>query len=132
MRTSNVVDFVDAFCLNSLGGRTGGVCTFGLVDGEMGSTASSSLKKDSTRRRPPDEGAGGMPIKISASRVDSWFVFSRLMARCVAARAFGDGGRGAGFIAWATARGMVGTLTEDTTGPACARKIHSVRHRITR
>jgi hypothetical protein len=61
-----------------------------------------------------------MPIKISASRVDSWFVFSRLIARCVAALACGDGGRGAGFIACATDRGIVGTLTEDTTGPACA------------
>ena len=42
------------------------------------------------------------------------------MARCVAARAFGDGGRGAGFMAWATAKGIVGTLTEDTTGPTRA------------
>jgi hypothetical protein len=47
------------------------------------------------------------------------------MARWVAARAVGDGGRGAGFIAWATARGIVGTLTEDTTGPVGARvKLH--------
>jgi hypothetical protein len=43
------------------------------------------------------------------------------MARCVAARAVGDGGRGAGFMACATANGMVGTFTEDTTGPACLR-----------
>jgi hypothetical protein len=47
-------------------------------------------------------------------------VFSRRVARWVAARAVGDGGRGAGFMAWATARGMVGTLTEDTTGPVSA------------
>ena len=61
-----------------------------------------------------------MLIRISASRVESWFVFShRIIARWVVARAVGDGGRGAGFIAWATARGIVGTLTEDATGPVC-------------
>ena len=124
MRTSDV----EAFFLSSRGGRTGGGDDrVGLLDGEMGSTAANSLlKKDSSRRRPPallslsgeygSTGDGVPPIKISASRVESWFVFSRLIARCVAALAPGDGGRGAGFIAWATARGMVGTLTEDTTG----------------
>jgi hypothetical protein len=121
MRTSDV----EALFLNSRGGRTGGGDSrVGLLDGEMGSTAGNSLlKKDSSRRRPLSlsckYGSTGdeiPPIKISASRVESWFVFSRLIARCVAALAPGDGGRGAGFIAWATARGMVGTLTEDTTG----------------
>jgi hypothetical protein len=43
------------------------------------------------------------------------------MARCVAARAVGDGGRGAGFMACATAKGIVGTFTEDTTGSARVR-----------
>jgi len=36
----------------------------------------------------------------------------------VASRAVGDGGRGAGFIACATIKGMVGMLHDDTTGPS--------------
>lgn len=35
----------------------------------------------------------------------------------MAARAKGEGGRGDGFIAWATVKGIVGMLLEDTTGP---------------
>lgn len=56
------------------------------------------------------------PIKICASRVDNWFGSPRRRAFCVAARAVGEGGRGAGFIACATVRGIVGILHEDTTG----------------
>ena len=50
------------------------------------------------------------------SRTDGSLVFSRRRALCVAARAEGDGGRGAGFIAWATTKGIVGILHEDITG----------------
>ena len=70
MRTSDV----ESFLLNSRGGRTGGACALGLVDGLGGPTASSSLKNDSTRGLPfgpCDGGADGIPIRISASRVDS-------------------------------------------------------------
>jgi hypothetical protein len=107
MRTSDV----EPFFLSSRGGRTGGGdCKVGLLDSKIGSTAGNSLlKKDSSRRRLPAflslSGECGLtgdeipPIRISASRVESWFVFSRLIARCVAALAPGDGGRGAGFIA---------------------------------
>ena len=35
----------------------------------------------------------------------------------MASRAVGEGGRGAGFIVCATAKGIVGILHEDTTGP---------------
>ena len=58
----------------------------------------------------------GSPMRMRASRVESWLGFSRRSAFCVAARAVGDGGLGAGFIACATVSGMVGMLTEDTTG----------------
>lgn len=34
----------------------------------------------------------------------------------MAARAAGDGGRGTGFMAWATTSGMVGILHEEITG----------------
>lgn len=52
-----------------------------------------------------------------ASRLESWFGFSRLRAFWVAARCEGEGGRGAGFMAWATVSGMVGMLHDETTGP---------------
>lgn len=73
MRTS---DREPPFFLNSRGGRTGGACVFGLGDWLPlgGPTASSSLKNDSTRGRPFTPGGGGaegIPIRISASRVDS-------------------------------------------------------------
>ena len=70
MRTSDE----GPFFLNSRGGRTGGACVLGLGDGLRGPTASSSLKNDSTRGLPFGPcggGADGIPIKISASRVDS-------------------------------------------------------------
>ena len=38
-------------------------------------------------------------INTCASHEDSWFGVSRPKAFCVAARAVGDGGRGAGFMA---------------------------------
>jgi hypothetical protein len=103
----------------------------GLAEGTTGASVGSSLKIESIRNRLPPLSCMSCPllgnvvgpklIKISASRVESWFVFSRRIARWVAARAVGDGGRGAGFIACATDRGIVGTLTEDTTGPVCTR-----------
>lgn len=34
----------------------------------------------------------------------------------MASRAVGEGGRGAGFMAWATVKGMVGILLDETTG----------------
>lgn len=119
---------MDGALLISRGGRTGGACNLGLGEGTTGASVGSSLKIESTRSRLPPLSCpllggvvGAMLIRISASRVESWFVFSRRIARWVAARAVGDGGRGAGFIAWATDRGIVGTLTEDTTGPVCTR-----------
>jgi hypothetical protein len=80
------------------------------------------VKKESSRVRSSFGGVSAFtkPVSMStrASRVDGWSVFSRLIARCVAARAVGEGGRGAGFIACATIKGMVGILTDDTTGSA--------------
>jgi hypothetical protein len=58
-----------------------------------------------------------IPISTRASRLESWLGFSRRIAFCVAARWVGDGGRGAGFIACATTRGMVEMFTDDMTGP---------------
>jgi hypothetical protein len=58
----------------------------------------------------------GRPMRTRASRDESWLGFSRRSAFCIAARAVGDGGLGAGFIACATVSGIVGMLTEDTTG----------------
>jgi len=83
------------------------------------STTASFLKNDSNLRRslsfssPDDEGS---PIRMRASRLDSWLGFSRRSAFCVASRAVGDGGRGEGFIACATIRGIVGILQDDMTG----------------
>lgn len=86
-------------------------------------------KKDSslTRSSCPSSIRGalsedGSPMRMRASRVESWLGFSRRSAFCVAARAVGEGGLGAGFIACATVSGMVGMLTEDTTGSVIARK----------
>jgi hypothetical protein len=59
-----------------------------------------------------------MPIRIFASRVLSWFGFSRRVARWAASRAPGDGGRGAGFIVCATASGIVGMFTDEITASA--------------
>jgi hypothetical protein len=53
---------------------------------------------------------------MRASRLDSWLGLSRRRAFCVASRAVGDGGRGDGFIACATIRGIVGILQDDMTG----------------
>ena len=44
--------------------------------------------------------------------------FGLLIARCVAARELGDGGRGGGFMACATSRGIVGTVAVELTGSA--------------
>jgi hypothetical protein len=59
----------------------------------------------------------GSPMRIRASRFESWLGFSRRIAFWVASRAVGEGGRGAGFIACATLRGIVGMLHDETTGP---------------
>lgn len=76
-----------------------------------------SEKKVSTRVRSSFEVTENpFIIRTLASRVDSWLGFSRRRAFCVAARAVGEGGRGAGFMAWATMRGIVGILQEETTG----------------
>lgn len=59
----------------------------------------------------------GRPMRIQASPLDSWFGFSLLKAFCVASRAVGEGGRGAGFTAWATSNVIVAIiLTDDMTG----------------
>ena len=78
-------------------------------------SASCVEKTESRRWRSPVEPT---PMRTWASRVLSWLVFSRRRAFWVAARCVGEGGRGAGFIAWATCRGIVGMLTDDTTGSA--------------
>ena len=68
-------------------------------------------------------------MRIRASRVESWFGFSRRNAFCVAARAVGEGGLGAGFIACATVSGMVGILTEDTTGSVSKKRVSRIASR---
>ena len=70
------------------------------------------------------------PMRMRASRVDSWFGFSRRRAFCVAARWVGDGGRGAGFMVCATARGIVGMLQDEITGSAKIRCCQC-RHLVT-
>ena len=60
-----------------------------LKKGSIRVSARSSLKSESETLRP----------RIRVSRVVSCSVLSRRRALCVAARAEGDGGRGAGFIA---------------------------------
>lgn len=66
---------------------------------------------------PPSEGEGN-PMRMRASRLESWFGFSRLYDFWVAARCVGEGGLGAGFMACATVSGMVGMLQDETTAPA--------------
>ena len=44
----------------------------------------------------------------------------------MASRAVGEGGRGAGFIVCATAKGIVGMLHEDTTGPINVNEYQSI------
>ena len=121
------------FRLCSLDGR-GGATALG-VNGRFGEAGSGVLlgtvllvKKDSTLARsswelPFREGLlkeglfCGMAIRSTcASRLDSWLGFSLRWARCVAARADGEGGLGDGFMACATASGIVGMLLEDATG----------------
>jgi hypothetical protein len=92
----------------------------------LGGTAgagASSRNDDGRRRSSMGTATGcpflswpGMPMRICASRVESWFGLSRRVARCVASRAAGDGGRGAGFIVCATCSGIVGMFTDEITG----------------
>ena len=79
------------------------------------STVAALLEKESNPARSSLTSVALRP-KTRVSRVDSCSVFSRRSALCVAARAEGEGGRGAGFMACATTRGIVGILQEDTTG----------------
>jgi hypothetical protein len=86
---------------------------------ELYSAAASSEKNDSNLRRSlsfssPD--GAGSPISTRASRLDNLSGFSRSRAFCIASRAVGDGGRGAGFMACATISGIVGMLHDDITG----------------
>ena len=117
------VDLIEVPRFKSLDGLGGaavrGVATLPLTE------AASSEKKVWTPCRPAlASPLLGKPINTRASRLESWLGFSRRRAFCVASRAPGDGGRGAGFIVWATARGIVGMLQDETTGPkarlACA------------
>ena len=100
----------------------GGAGLLGDVDFWMGDSGSlvetvSFVKNDSSLVRSPFWFLLGIPMRSTcASRLDSWFGFSLRSAFCVASRAVGEGGRGAGFIACATVKGMVGMLHEDMTG----------------
>jgi hypothetical protein len=98
-------------------GRAGGANELLVVGGAEDKTLgrSSSPKTESARARS-SLGAVGIPISTRASRVDRWLVSSRRIALCVASRAEGDGGRGAGFIVCATTRGIVEILHEEMTG----------------
>ncbi len=82
----------------------------------------SFVKNDSSLvRSPPFDPFSllGIPKRRTwASRWESCSGFSLRRAFCVASRAVGEGGRGAGFIACATVRGIVGMLHEDMTGSA--------------
>ena len=110
---------------DSLDGRGGALlklfappCPFSLVSAGWFAKKDSSLTRSlscpsSTRVALSEDGS---PMRMRASRVESWLGFSRRSAFCVAARAVGEGGLGAGFIACATVSGIVGMLTEDTTG----------------
>lgn len=101
----------------SLEGR-GGAGDLG-TPADIGSLlATASLLKNDSRRALSSlpSALDGRPIRIRASRLDSWLGFSRRRAFWVASRAVGDGGRGAGFIACATIRGMVGMLHDEMTG----------------
>jgi hypothetical protein len=93
-------------------------CPFSLVSAgwfaKKDSSLTRSLSCPSSVRVALSE--DGSPMRMRASRVESWLGFSRRSAFCVAARAVGEGGLGPGFIACATVSGMVGMLTEDTTG----------------
>jgi hypothetical protein len=62
------------------------------------STVAASLKKDSNPACSSLTSVASRP-KTRVSRVDSFSVFFRRRALCIASRAEGDGGRGAGFIA---------------------------------
>ena len=81
---------------NCLDGR-GGTEAFG-DEGLLSPSVAALLKKESNRARSSLASVTLRP-KIRVSRVDSCSTFSRRRALCVAARAEGDGGRGAGFIA---------------------------------
>jgi hypothetical protein len=120
--------------LEGLGGAgVGGAC--GGKDPRMASSLKSVTasfeKNDSNLRRSfsfsSPEGAGS-PIRTRASRLESWLGFSRRRAFCVASRAVGDGGRGAGFMACATVRGIVGILHDDITGSTCECQFCSQEH----
>ncbi len=92
-----------------------------IATGDSGSFVEtvSFVKKDSSLARSPFGSLLGIPMRSTcASRLDSWCGFSLRMAFCVASRAVGEGGRGAGFIACATVKGMVGILHDDITGSA--------------
>lgn len=134
------VDLTEFIRLISLDGR-GGAGPFGVVGSALlpgiPFAKASSEKKDVPLPSPdilpsltlPLDGEAGFdaplppfgnPMRTRASRLESWWGFSRRSAFWVASLAPGDGGRGAGFIAWATMSGIVGILHEDTTGPAMA------------
>ena len=110
-----------------------------LADGVSGGLEEATLfvKKESRRARSPSPFVVGlslpaMPMRICASLLDNWFGLSRRWARWVAALAVGEGGRGEGFIACATGRGIVGMLLDDTTGSRMVHKNQAtgVRKRI--
>jgi hypothetical protein len=82
---------------NCLDGR-GGAEPFGDEGLLSPSTIAALLEKESIRARLSLTSEALRP-NIRVSRLDSWSVFSRRRAICIASRAEGDGGRGAGSIA---------------------------------
>lgn len=93
----------------------GGTGAGALLSGSIGSKNVSKRPLSSFGCNTPVSDAGS-PMSTRASLLESWLGFSLRRAFCVAARAEGEGGRGAGFIACATVRGIVGILQDDTTG----------------
>ena len=115
----------------SLEGLGGADTFFGVSLAGCFAPIASLLKNESNRARSSLASLPLRPISTRASRLDSWSGCSRRIAFCVAARAEGDGGRGAGFIACATTSGIVGMLHEDTTGSNGSNPLSKDRVRLT-
>ena len=97
-RTMDRPEFILPNCLAGRGGADALVGDEGLLSATF-FVVTASLKKESNRPRSSLTSITCRPIRTRVSRVDNCSVFSRRRALCVASRAEGDGGRGAGFIA---------------------------------
>ena len=93
----HTTDRTELILPNCLDGR-GGTEPFGDEGLLSPSGIATLLEKESIRTRPSLTSAALKP-KIRVSRLDNCSVFSRRSAICIASRAEGDGGRGAGSMA---------------------------------